>query len=151
MSAAVNPVPEGISSVNPYFAVHGVAKLVDFLQKTFNAVELYGHSRPDGEIGHAILRIGTSTVMMGELPAGRQPMLAMLYVYVDDVDAAWRRAIEAGGVSVMEPKDQFYGDRNGAVNDPCGNQWWIGSQREKLSSEEIERRAKEQGSAAKSS
>ena len=65
----------------------------------------------------------------------------MLYMYVEDADAVYHKAIQAGGKSVMEPVDQFYGDRSGAVNDPAGNQWWIATRKEDVSSEELMRRA----------
>jgi PhnB protein len=68
-------------------------------------------------------------------------MPAMLYMYVEDVDAVYRKAIGAGGESILEPRDQFYGDRVGAVRDLTGNQWWIASQKEEMSPEEMTRRA----------
>ena len=70
-------------------------------------------------------------------------MPAMLYVYVEDVDATYQRALQAGATSVSEPKDQFYGDRSAGVQDSCGNQWWIGTHIEDVSEEELLRRHKE--------
>jgi uncharacterized glyoxalase superfamily protein PhnB len=69
-------------------------------------------------------------------------MPAMLYLYVEDVDATYQRALQAGATSVSEPKDQFYGDRSGAVQDSSGNQWWIGTHIEDVSEEEMLRRHK---------
>jgi uncharacterized glyoxalase superfamily protein PhnB len=122
--------------------VQGVPKLIEFLKKAFNAVELHRHMKPNGEIAHAAMRIGTSTLMMGELPPERTPMLAMLYIYVEDVDAVYKTALMAGGTSVMEPTDQYYGDRSGAVHDPVGNQWWIATHKEDLTPEELTKKTK---------
>ena len=92
-------------------------------------------------VGHAEVRIGDSMVMMGEASDAWKPMPSALYLYVADVDVAYRRALAAGGTSTMEPMDQFYGDRSGGVKDPAGNIWWIATRVENLSREELERRA----------
>ena len=80
-------------------------------------------------------------VMLGEAPKDRMPMTAMLYMYVEDADAVYQRAMQAGSKSIMEPTDQIYGDRSGAVEDPSGNQWWIATRKEEVSEDEIARRA----------
>jgi uncharacterized glyoxalase superfamily protein PhnB len=82
-------------------------------------------------------------VMMGEPGPEHPPMPAMLYLYVEDVDAVYRRALGAGAVSLMEPADMFYGDRNAGVKDQCGNQWWIATHKEDVSPEELARRAEQ--------
>jgi uncharacterized glyoxalase superfamily protein PhnB len=79
-------------------------------------------------------------VMMSEAQGEFKPMPAMIHLYVEDVDAVYERAIRAGATSLREPSDQFYGDRAGGVQDPCGNQWWIATHKEDLSVEEIRRR-----------
>ena len=79
--------------------------------------------------------------MLGEAGGQWQPMPASLYMYVTDTDAVYKSALRAGGTSVMEPANQFYGDRNAGVKDPCGNQWWIATRIENLSHQELERRA----------
>ena len=82
--------------------------------------------------------------MIGQLPPDTEEsklLRAMLYMYVTDADAVYRKAIQAGAKSVLEPVDQFYGDRSGAVEDPAGNQWWISTRKEDLSSEELIKRA----------
>jgi len=141
---AVKPKPEGFHSVTPYLVVPNVAQVIDFAKRAFGAKELYPPMRrSDGSIMHCELRIGDSPVMMGE-PMGQYPaMPACLYVYVEDTDAVYRQAVQAGGTSMMEPADQFYGDRNAGVKDPAGNLWWIATHKEDVSPEEMERRAQE--------
>ena len=138
----VKAIPEGYHTITPYFAVRDAAGLIDFLKRAFDAAETERMEMPDGTVGHAQLRIGDSPVMIGQLPPSEQKLMpAMLYMYVADADAVYRKAILAGGKSVMEPVDQFYGDRSGAVEDPAGNQWWIATRKEDVSSEELMRRA----------
>jgi len=140
MSNNVKPVPDGYHSVTPYLIVRGVAKLIDFLKEAFEAVETERLPGPDGTIGHAEVRIGDSIVMMGE--GGHfDPMPAAIYLYVNDVDAYYARALDAGATSVMEPTDQFYGDRSGGVKDAFGNLWFVATHKEDVSREEILRRA----------
>lgn len=138
---AVKPIPEGFHTVTPYLVVPGVAKVLDFVKHAFDAKEIERHARPDGAIMHALVKIGDSFVMMGE-PQGGQPTLpSSLYVYVPNVDEVYKRAVKAGGVSISEPADMFYGDRHGGVKDSCGNQWWIATHIEDVSPEEMQRRS----------
>jgi len=138
---AVKPIPEGYHSITPYLTIPGVAKLLDFLQQAFEAQELHRMARPDGTIMHAEVRIGDSPVMMGESMGSCEPMFGSLYLYVHDVDAVYKRALQAGATSTSEPADQFYGDRSAGVKDPVGNQWWIATHKEDVPPEEIARRA----------
>jgi PhnB protein len=144
VTSKVKPVPERYHSVTPYLVVQGVPKLLDFMKQTFNSTELERVPRPDGTISHAEVRIGDSVVMMGEASAQSKPMPTMLYVYVEDVDAVYKRALKAGAKSVRELKDEFYGDRAGGVEDPMGNQWWIATHKEDVSPEELRRRMEAQ-------
>jgi PhnB protein len=89
---------------------------------------------------HAELRIGDSVVMLADAAGDFKPLPCALYLYVPDADATYRRALEAGATSVMEPANQFYGDRNAGVKDPTGNQWWIGTHVEDVPPEEMARR-----------
>src|SRR6266511_6228386 len=116
---AVTPIPEGYHTVTPYLVVQGVPKLIDFLKQAFDAQEIMRMPRPDGTIMHAEVRVGDSAVMMGEARGEFKPMPGSLYLYVDDTDATYQRALQAGATSLMEPADQFYGDRHGA--------WWTRS------------------------
>jgi PhnB protein len=141
---AINPIPKGYRTLTPYLVVEGVSRLVDFLKETFGAQEVHpAMLRPDGSVMHAELRIGDSLVMMGEPTGEFKAMPAMLYVYVEDTDATYYRALQAGAKSVTEPADQFYGDRNAGITDPSGNCWWIATHKEDVSPEEAARRADE--------
>jgi PhnB protein len=142
---SVNPIPKGYHTITPYFSVRDAHGLVDFLKRAFDAVAEI-HTMPDGSIMNAQVQVGTSMVLIGQAskdqPADKL-MPAMLYMYVEDVDAVYGKAIAAGGESIVEPRDQFYGDRVGAVRDLSGNQWWIASHKEEMTSEEMTRRAAE--------
>ncbi len=87
------------------------------------------------------MKIGDSIIMMGEAAGQWKPLPSMLYVYVPDTDATYQRALQAGGRTLREPRDEFYGDRTAGVEDPCGNQWWIGTHIEDVAPEEMQRRA----------
>jgi uncharacterized glyoxalase superfamily protein PhnB len=139
---AVKPSPEGYHTVTPYLIVPRVARLIEFLTRAFDAEERLRLPRPNGSIMHAEVRIGKSAVMMGE-PMGKfTSMPASIYLYVKDCDAVYKRALEAGGTSVMEPEDQPHaGDRYGGVKDPSGNIWWIATHLEDLKPQEMVRRA----------
>lgn len=137
-----DPIPRGYHTVTPYLAVHHVPETIEFLKQAFDAEEIDRHTMPDGRVMNATIRIGDSMVMMGERPVDHPPSPAMLYMYTEDADALYQRAIEAGGKSIMEMTDQFYGDRSGAVEDPSGNQWWIATHIEDMTDEELIERAK---------
>lgn len=147
---AAKPIPDGFHSLTPYLVVDGANKLIDFVKEAFGAEEIHRSSMPDGRVMHAQVRIGDSFLMMGQSGGEHKPMPAMLYYYVDDTDAAYQRALAAGGVSIMEPADQFYGDRNAGIRDPFGNQWWIATHVEDVAPEELETRAKAAMSQRKS-
>ena len=140
---AVRPIPDGYHTVTPYLTVPGTEQLLSFLKSAFGAEEVYCLRRPDGAVGHAELRIGDSMVMLSEPTSECTPMPTTLYLYVADVDATYRRAVEVGGTSLMEPTDQFWGDRTGAVKDASGNFWWIATHVEDVTPDELERRAAE--------
>src|ERR1035437_9994984 len=131
---AVKAVPEGWHSVTPRLFVHEAPKLVDFLKHAFGAA---GTFRTDGP---SEIRIGDSIVMVGEVGV-REAMSSFLYLYLEDMDAAYRRALEAGATVIEEPSDMFYGDRRATVRDPFGNIWQIATRKEDLSLDEIRNRA----------
>jgi len=141
MTTKVKPVPEGHHTVCSYLVVPGVAKLIEFAKQAFGAKEVYVSRRSDGSVMHAEIKIGDSILMMGESAEGKH-FPGMLHLYMEDVDAVYRRAMEAGAKSLREPADQPYGDRSGGVEDAFGNQWWISTHVEDVSSEELERRMK---------
>jgi PhnB protein len=142
MANKVNPIPDGYHTVSPYIVVPGVAKLIEFAKEAFGAKEVFVSRRPDGSVMHAEVKIGDSIIMMGEAPDGSKKFPAMMHLYMKDVDAVYQRAMQAGGKSLREPVDQPHGDRSGAVEDAFGNQWWISTHVEDVSSEELEKRAK---------
>ena len=141
----VQPIPEGYHTITPYLAVKDAHGLVEFLKNAFNA-QVEVHKMPDGSVLNAQAQVGDSMVLIGQVPKNRpdgELMPAMLYLYVEDADAWYRKAIDAGGTSIREPADQFYGDRVGAVRDLAGNQWWFATHKEEMSPEEMVRRATE--------
>ncbi len=138
---AVKPIPDGYHTVTPYLTVQGVPKLIDFLKQAFEAQEIERMTQPDGTIGHAEVRIGDSVVMMGEARDEWKPMPSGIYLYVNDTDAVYKRALQAGATSIMEPADQFYGDRSAGVKDSSGNHWWIATHKEDVPPAELKKRA----------
>jgi PhnB protein len=140
---AVEPVPHGFHTVTPYLVLSGVARMIDFLKEAFDAKEMQRSARPDGTVMHAQVMIGDSPVMLGEIYGDFQPKPAALYLYVPDTDALYKRAVAAGAVSIMEPMDQFYGDRNAGAKDFAGNEWWIATHIEEVPPAELEKRAAE--------
>jgi uncharacterized glyoxalase superfamily protein PhnB len=137
---SVQPIPDGSRTVTPYLVVEGIPKLIEFLKQAFCAQETFRLTRPDGGVVHAEVKIGDSMVMMGAPMGDFKAQPCSLYLYVEDVDAVYQRAIQAGGTSVREPADQFYGDRTGGVIDPGGNYWGIGTHIEDVSHEEMAKR-----------
>ena len=138
----VEPVPPGYHTVTPYLTVRGATELLEFVKRAFEAEETDCIRDDKGRVTHAQVRIGDSNLMMGECPLGRSPMPGTLYLYVDDVDAWFARARDAGGEVIEEPSDKFYGDRSGAVADASGNRWYLATRVEDVPPDEIERRAR---------
>ena len=122
---ATGHMPEGLRSITPYLHPRGAARMIDFLQRAFGAEEKYRHQSPDGIIHHATVGLGDSVIAMGEAHGEAQPMPTTFFMYVDDVDGMYRRAVDAGASSQMEPADQPYGDRVAGVTDPFDNVWYI--------------------------
>ncbi|MEO8399160.1 MAG: VOC family protein [Ignavibacteriaceae bacterium] len=139
----VKPIPDGYNSITPYVIVKDVSKLIAFLKEAFDA-ELIFSSNKDGKISHADLLIGNSHLMLGEANEEWKSQPTMLYLYVENTDEVFNKALKAGGVSIMQPEDKFYGDRNGILKDPSGNSWCIATHVEDVSPEELENREKEQ-------
>lgn len=140
---SVNPIPEGYRTITPYLVVTDVNRQIEFIQKAFNGDLITHLDGSDGSIIHAEVRIGDSRVMMGNSSDEYPPMPAMLYVYLENVDDVYQQALHAGGESLKEPEDQFYGDRTANVKDPLGNIWSISTHVEDVSDEEIARRLQE--------
>ena len=122
---ATGHMPEGLRSVTPYLHPRGAPRMIDFLQRAFGAEETFRAQSPDGVIHHATVRLGDSTIEMGEAHGEAKPMPTTFFLYVEDVDSLYRRAVEAGANSQMEPADQPFGDRVAGVTDPFDNVWYI--------------------------
>lgn len=138
---AVNAIPKGYHTMTPCLVAEGASKLIDFLKKAFEAEEIFCMARPDGGIMHAEIKIGDSMVMLGDATEQWKPITGAIYLYVNDADAVYKRALQAGATSIMEPVDQFYGDRHGGVKDPAGNIWWIATHKEDVPPDELKKRA----------
>src|SRR5262245_41838671 len=118
---------EGYTNVSPYLVVSDAARQIDFLKSVFGAPEKARHTDEEGRIMHAEVTIGDTTVMVGQQGGPWKARQNTCYVYLDDVDAFYRLALEAGAKSINEPEDKPYGDRTAGFEDPWGNYWWIGS------------------------
>ena len=147
---ATKPIPEGYHTITPYLAVDDAAEAIEYYQEAFGAKERVRMNAPDGKIGHAELEIGDSLVMLSDpfpqattkSPSELGGTSASVFMYVEDVDATVKQAVDAGATVTMEVSDQFWGDRFGSVVDPFGHQWSIATHVEDLSPEEIAERAK---------
>ena len=121
--------PEGYNSVSAYLVANHAQRVIDFLKKTFDAADLRRFDAPDGKIMHAEVRIGGTVVMIADASGAYPAFPAWLHVYVPDVDATYKKALAAGGVSVQEPTQRDGDpDRRGGVKDSAGNTWWISTQ-----------------------
>ena len=140
---AVKPIPKGYHTVTPYLTVRDAPKVIEFLKQAFGAKLSHEMKRPDGSIMHAEMRIGNSMLMLGEAPNEFGPMPTSIYLYVTDSDAAYERALQAGGISIFAIMTLPSGERYGGVKDPCGNIWWIATHIEDVPPEEEERRWRE--------
>jgi PhnB protein len=125
MALSKGPIPVGFRTLTPYLVVPGVARLIEFLKQAFDAEETIRAARNDGLISHAAVRILDSMVEMGEACGEWKAMPAGLHLYVKNSDETYQRAIAAGAESLYGPQDMDYGDREGGVTDPSGNQWYI--------------------------
>jgi PhnB protein len=144
-----NGLPDHLGSVTPSLTVSPCAEAIEFYEKAFGAEEIEPRmTGPDGAVAHAEIRIGDSVIMLGdEWPDGptQSPKTldgssAALFIYTDDVDALWSRAIAAGCEEVFPLEMQFYGDKGGRVRDPYGHTWGLAQHIEDVSPEEMERR-----------
>jgi uncharacterized glyoxalase superfamily protein PhnB len=140
----VKPIPDGYHSVTPFITARGAIDVIDFLKRAFGAElssDIVKHT--DGTVMHAEVKIGDSRIMIAEESEMAKASPSTFYLYVADVDAAFQRAVTAGGKTIMEPMDMFYGDRSGGVKDPSGNSWFVATHIEDVSREEIRKRADE--------
>lgn len=136
------PIPEGFSTITPFLVVEGAEAFLEFVENAFDGQTTIGMKSPNGQIMHATSKIGDSQIMIADAMQGMKAMPAMLYLYVEDIDAVYDQAIKAGGKSIREPVDEFYGDRSAGVTDQWNNQWWIATHIEDVDEEELHNRAK---------
>ena len=142
---AVKAIPEGWHSITPYLRMDNAAQVIDFAKRAFGATDRGTHLDANGKIMHAELMIGDSPIMFSDTMDGATHRPGILYIYTEDVDSMYAAAIAAGGVSMREPTNEFYGDRSSGVRDTAGNEWWIATHVEDVSEEEMQRRMKELG------
>ena len=135
--------PEGFSTITPYVMVDDVEKQIDFLTKVFDVKFREPIRAPDGSIIHVAGVIYEVAIMIGQARPGLPQVTSMNYIFTEDVDKAYKKALSYGAKSLMEPADQFYGFRECGVMDPQDNQWWIARKFEHVSPEEIKRRMSE--------
>ena len=117
--------PEGYTSVAPYLMVENAARTIEFLERTFGAREIRRFPDKSGGIMHAEVRIDDTVVMLADRPPSYPAIEAHVHVYVPDVDATYRRAVEAGATPVQEPIKKDDADKRGGVRDAGGITWWI--------------------------
>ena len=126
---AAKPIPEGQHSITPYLGINDAAKAIEFYKKAFGAVEMFRLDAPGGRVGHAELKIGDSSLMLGD-PCDMEGGLTV-----------YAQALACGATQLREVTDQFYGDRSGTLKDPFGNIWFVSTHKEDLSPDEIRARA----------
>ena len=156
--AKVSYIPKDYSSVTPYLVVKGAAQAIEYYKKVFGATEVMRMPAPDGKIGHAELKIGTSRIMLADenpsMGAGHTSATTVggspvsLYIYLPDVDQVVQRATAEGGKVLKPVEDQFYGDRTGFIQDPYGHLWGVATHIEDVSPKDMEERMKKFRQAA---
>jgi PhnB protein len=153
MTNKKNPVPEGFHTATPYLIIKDAVRAIEWYKEAFDATELERIADPDGKIRHAEIKIGDSPFMItdenSEYPEWQSPQTrggtpVHIYLYVEDADRLFNRAIAAGAAQLLPIEDKFYGDRCGGVTDPFGHIWYIATRLETVSTEELQRRAQAQ-------
>jgi PhnB protein len=150
MPTTVKPIPDGHRTVAPYLAIKNAASALEFYKKAFGALETYKLIVPDGRVGHAEIRLGDSLIMLsdefpefgGKAPEALGGSPVSIHLYVDDVDAFFKRALAAGARELKPVADQFYGDRSGQLEDPFGHLWWVATHKEDVAPEEMQKRVR---------
>jgi PhnB protein len=144
----VKAIPAGHRTVTPYLAIKNAAKALEFYKTAFGATESYKLMMPDGRLGHTEIRLGDSMIMLAdEFPeyGGKAPETlggspVSIHLYVEDVDAFFKKALAAGARERKSVMDQFYGDRSGQLEDPFGHLWWVATHKEDIAPEEMQKR-----------
>jgi PhnB protein len=150
---AVKPIPDNYPRVSPYLCIKGAAEAIDFYKKAFGATERMRMGAPGGKIGHAEIDIDGALIMLADehaemgfrSPASIGGSPVVIHMYVKDVDAFCKRAVDAGATLVRPVENQFYGDRNGTLRDPYGHVWSVATHIEDLTPEEMRKRGEALG------
>ena len=146
MAKATKAVPTGYHTITPVLTLDHAAQAMEWYKKALSAEEVSRSVGPDGKIMHAELKIGDSRFMVNDVMMGKGPQAfggspAALWLFVEDSDALFKRAVGAGATVQMPIADQFWGDRGGSVADPAGYTWWIATRKEDLTPDEMKQRA----------
>jgi PhnB protein len=148
MPKKVKPIPQGYHSATPYLTVSDAAGAIDFYKRAFGAHEVMRMDAPGGKIGHAEIRIGDSTIMLGdEMPGmGNQSpqtlhgTTAGIMLYVEDADKVFNQAVSAGAQVDTPLADMFWGDRYGKLKDPFGHSWAVATHKEDVAPADMQKR-----------
>lgn len=150
MSNPVRPIPEGFHSITPAITCKNAAKAIDFYKNALGASEIMRMTGPGDTVGHAELRIGDSVIFISDefpgmavAPSGSGPASSYLFLYTDNVDTVFNRAVSAGCRVEMPLDNMFWGDRYGKVSDPFGHHWGLAQHVEDVAPEEMKRRSAE--------
>jgi PhnB protein len=149
MAKAASPVPQGYHTITPQLTLEDAAQTIDWYKRALGAEELSRSLGPDGKVMHAELKIGDSRFMVNDpMPGSKGPKAyggspASMWLFVENSDALFKRAVDAGGTVQMPMEDQFWGDRAGAFADPSGYTWWIATRKEEFTPDEMKQRAEE--------
>jgi PhnB protein len=150
MSNAVRPIPEGYHSITPQLTCRDAARAIDFYKTVLGATEVMRMPGPGGKVMHAELKIGDSRLMVNDefpgmavAPDPSAGHSTYLFVYTEDVDTVYNRAVEAGARVDMPLDNMFWGDRYGKFTDPFGHQWGVATHVEDVAPEEMQRRSEE--------
>jgi PhnB protein len=157
MKHNIDPIPKDYHSINPALVIRNAAEAIDFYKKAFRAEVLFRQDMPDGKLMHAALKIGDSVIMLGEecapheghrqecvcSPDELEGTTVNLFLYVEDCDAVFSRALEAGAEQMTPLEDMFWGDRMGMLRDPYGHVWSVATHIEHVSDQQMQQRVKE--------
>jgi PhnB protein len=149
MSGTVKATPEGTRTVTPNLVFNEASRAIEFYKKVFGAIEIARMPGPNNKVMHAAIRIGDSTIFVGDTVTNKTAATstettfvpAYLHIYVDDVDATFQLAVENGAKVDMPLDDMFWGDRYGKITDPFGHQWSLATHKEDVAPDEMGRRA----------
>jgi uncharacterized glyoxalase superfamily protein PhnB len=143
--AKVNAIPDGMHTMTPHIVCAGAAAAIEFYKKAFNAVEEFRLPAPDGKLMHARIRIcGSALMLVDEMPQWNSlgPIMlkgspVTIHLYVENVDAFYQQAVDAGATAKMPPADMFWGDRYGVLVDPFGHNWSVATHLKDMTAEEM--------------